>query len=86
MAKAFGIVVPKNASAEIAAALQAVERFILDSHKRPVEVPQYLVADLPNAADWPHHVIGVPDESGGDTLAKSNGTNWIRVSDGAVVS
>lgn len=87
MARAIGIDIPKNASREVSDALRAAERFVLDLLKRPVEFPSYTIAGgLPNPADWPNCGIKIPDETGGSTIAVSNGTNWLRVSDGAVAS
>ena len=50
-----------------------------------VQLKVYPKASLPSAeADG--FVIIVSDEIGGRTIATSDGTNWRRVSDGAVVS
>ena len=48
--------------------------------------PRYTVATLPSASVNAAGVIYVLDETGGATLAQSDGTNWRRWSDGAVVS
>ena len=48
-------------------------------------VPTYTVSTLPSAST-PAQVIYVSDEAGGAVLAFSNGTNWLRVTDMAVVS
>lgn len=50
------------------------------------ELASYAVADLPDASDFEGHTIYVSDETGGATLAFSDGTNWRRVQDRAVVS
>ncbi len=47
---------------------------------------EYTVATLPSASENDNGVIIVSDEAGGRTLATSDATNWMRVSDGAVVS
>lgn len=60
----------------------------------PFKVRGYEVAALPSASDWASNnttnlfssIIYVTDESGGSTLAFSDGTNWRRVWDLAVVS
>jgi hypothetical protein len=52
----------------------------------PLVVATYTVATLPAAADWTRGVIYVSDETGGATLAFSDGTDWRRVQDRAVVS
>lgn len=46
----------------------------------------YTVATLPNATEFEAHTIYVSDETGGATLAFSDGTNWRRVQDRVVVS
>lgn len=46
----------------------------------------YTVALLPSASDYKAHTIYVSNESGGATLAFSDGTNWRRVQDRVVVS
>ena len=48
--------------------------------------PTYTVATLPAAATYPRGVIYVSDEAGGAVLAFSNSTNWLRVTDRAIVS
>jgi len=50
-----------------------------------LKLGSYVVADLPSAAT-PGCVIYVSDETGGAVLAFSDGTNWRRVTDRAVVS
>jgi len=53
------------------------------------EIPEFTVATLPSATIISTGFTGlicVTDESGGRTLATSDGTNWRRVADGAVVS
>lgn len=49
-------------------------------------LPSYTVATLPSAANNPRALIYVSDESGGATVAFSDGTNWRRMQDRAVVS
>ena len=49
-------------------------------------LPQYTVASLPDAASNTGHLIYVSDETGGATAAISDGTNWRRMQDRAVVS
>jgi hypothetical protein len=51
----------------------------------PVRVKSYLVASVPSAAAT-GQVIFVSDETGGATLAFSDGTGWRRVADRVVVS
>ncbi len=51
-----------------------------------VILPEYTVATVPDATLWDNGAIIVSDETGGRTIATSDGTDWRRVSDGAVVS
>lgn len=46
----------------------------------------YTVAGLPDATKFLNHAIIVSNETGGRTMATSDGTNWKRVRDGATVS
>lgn len=50
------------------------------------QAPTYTVASKPSAATYPRGLIYVSNEAGGATLAFSDGTNWRRVQDRAVVS
>jgi hypothetical protein len=52
----------------------------------PFIFPEYTIATLPSASRYENGVIIVSNETGGRTLATSDGTNWRRVSDGAIVS
>jgi hypothetical protein len=49
-------------------------------------LPAYNVADLPAAANHPKSLVYVNDEAGGAIPAFSDGTDWRRLSDRAVVS
>ena len=53
---------------------------------KPITLASYTVSTLPTASLWERGVIYVSDETGGATPAFSDGTNWRRVSDRAVVS
>lgn len=53
--------------------------------KKPFELPSYTVATLPSATQ-PGQMIYVSDETGGAVPAFSDGTNWRRVTDRAIVS
>ncbi len=46
----------------------------------------YAKASLPSASTYARGIIYVSDETGGATIAFSDGTNWRRVQDRAVVS
>lgn len=52
----------------------------------PLNLAEYLVATVPPAADFTGGLIYVSDETGGATVAFSDGTNWRRVQDRVVVS
>jgi hypothetical protein len=52
----------------------------------PVRVKSYAVASLPDASVGAGQQIFVSDEAGGAVIAFSDGTNWRRVTDRAVVS
>lgn len=54
--------------------------------ERPFLVAAYLKADLPAAATWEGGLVYVSNETGGKTMAFSDGTNWRRVQDRAIVS
>lgn len=86
MAKFQGIHLPANASQEGVAIARAVEDWIIERDREPKAIPVFTVATAPPAADWNGCVIGVSDETGGYTLAQSDGTDWLRAADGAVIS
>lgn len=46
----------------------------------------YTVATLPDATAYPYNMVFVTDEAGGATPAFSDGSQWRRTSDRAVVS
>ncbi len=53
----------------------------------PLQLPSHAVANLPSASvSGPGALIYVSNESGGPTLAFSDGSNWRRVQDRAIVS
>jgi len=57
----------------------------------PFMVRGYSVTGLPTASEWGNttdfsSLIYVYDATGGATIAFSNGTNWLRLSDNTVVS
>jgi hypothetical protein len=53
---------------------------------QPVRLPSYTVATLPSASDFVRCQIWVSNESGGAQPAYSDGTNWRRYSNGAIVT
>ena len=52
----------------------------------PQTLTVYSLSTLPDAARWRGGLIAISDESGGFTPAYSDGADWHRTSDGAVVS
>lgn len=52
----------------------------------PLKLASFNVADAPDEATWAGSLIYVPDETGGPTVAYSNGTNWKRVYDNTTIS
>lgn len=58
----------------------------LEMTKGGLQLPAYTVATLPNVSSYSGRMIYVTNETGGATPAWSNGTNWLRVYDGAIVS
>lgn len=52
----------------------------------PARLVEFTVATLPSASLWTSGLIAVTNETGGYTVAFSDGTNWRRVQDRAVVS
>jgi hypothetical protein len=51
-----------------------------------IQTGVYTVGTVPAAGSYPGGLIGVSDESGGYTLAFSDGTSWRRMADRAVIS
>lgn len=53
----------------------------------PVELPSYLLVDLPSASTYAYHLVYCLNGSAGSKcLAVSDGTNWKVVAMGATVS
>lgn len=57
-----------------------------DFTKGLIKFPSYTVSNLPDEQKNIRRIIYVSDETGGATLAFSDGTNWRRVQDRAIVS
>lgn len=51
-----------------------------------IQPPSYTVATLPPASEFPNGIVYVSNEAGGAVPAFSDGTNWRRMTDRAVVS
>lgn len=52
----------------------------------PLKLKQLTVAELPAASVWTGAIVFVTDETGGAVTAFSDGTNWRRTQDRAIVS
>ncbi len=65
---------------------QTITRDGGEAMQNPRPLVLYLVAQLPAAALWEGATVYVSNESGGAVPAFSDGTNWRRVTDRAVVS
>tara|TARA_R110002020_G_scaffold48382_3_gene137971 strand:+ start:1373 stop:1606 length:234 start_codon:yes stop_codon:yes gene_type:complete len=64
-----------------------ITQYIDRKDEGPQRVGTYTLAGgLPNPAEFLDHIIIIPDETAGRTLATSDGSNWRRVKDGAVAS
>lgn len=57
-----------------------------DAMEAPLVLETYTVATVPTASSWTQGLIYVSDETGGATVAFSDGTNWRRVQDRVIVS
>ena len=57
-----------------------------NSMTAPMQNASYTVSTLPTASLWTGATVYVSDETGGAVMAFSDGTNWRRVTDRAVVS
>jgi hypothetical protein len=51
-----------------------------------VQAQTYTVATVPSAVTYPRALIYVSNETGGATIAFSDGTNWRRVQDRAIIA
>lgn len=64
----------------------AIEQWARERSAYPVLLPIFTVATLPPADLWNGGWLHVSDESGGATPAFSDGSDWRRCTDRAVVS
>jgi hypothetical protein len=49
------------------------------SFEAPLNLGEFTLATLPDAASFPNHIITVTDAPHGATIAKSNGTDWLNL-------
>lgn len=59
---------------------------VMERFSEPQTLPSYTVATVPDATLWLAAMIYVSNETGGAVPAFSDGTNWRRVTDRAIVS
>lgn len=59
---------------------------VVETSGGPVEFPQYTVSGVPDASAYTGHMVYVSNETGGSVMAFSDGTNWRRITDRAVIS
>lgn len=59
---------------------------VIETSGGPVEFPRYAVAQVPSASAYIGHMVYITNETGGPVMAFSDGTNWRRVTDRAVIS
>ena len=59
---------------------------VVETSGGPVEFPQYTVSGVPDATAYTGHMVYVSNETGGPVMAFSDGTNWRRITDRAVIS
>jgi len=53
--------------------------------EKPLTLKEYLLADLPPAANWVSAVVWVSDATP-PNMAVSDGTNWLAADDGATIA
>ena len=63
-----------------------IESEIRDGTGQPVQLPAFTVSDMPDASRFRYRWIFVSDETGGAVPAFSDGSDWRRCTDRAVVS
>ena len=66
--------------------VEALGMSVADDAALLLQVKTYTVSTLPTASTYPRGVIYVSDETGGATLAFSDGSVWRRVQDRSQVA
>lgn len=77
---------PADAPQWLKTVLSSIRAALGDAWSTPLRLQSFAKADLPTAADSTGGLVAVTNETGGYTVAFSDGTNWRRVQDRAVVS
>lgn len=57
-----------------------------DAISGPLPLRPFTLAEMPDASKYIEHAIMVSDATGGAAPAYSNGTNWLRFSNDAIIS
>jgi hypothetical protein len=81
----FDLVIKGMAAGGIAAERLRINNLKVESAV-PVRLPNYTVAGVPSAASLSGAMIYVSNETGGAVVAFSDGTDWRRVTDRAIIS
>ncbi|MHB1208038.1 MAG: hypothetical protein ACYCZX_20915 [Rhodospirillaceae bacterium] len=66
--------------------IRQIEQEFINRKQLPVQMPSFSKANLPDASLFKNCWIKVFDDAGGDTAAESDGANWRRMQDRAVIS
>lgn len=77
---------PANAPAWVATVIKDIVEWVQNIRRGPQVLTSYTVTTLPDPADWLGGMIYVSNETGGAVPAFSDGTNFRRVTDRAIVS
>lgn len=80
------IPIPAGVPAWVSPLVQSIKRAVEFTMNGPQRLGVYTVATAPTASKWTNFAIIISDESGGRTIATSDGTHWKRVKDGANIS
>lgn len=84
--RASDIRIPGDAPGWVGALVSSIVDFVRNTLRGPFVLTSYTVAKLPDATKFVGGMIYVSNESGGAVPAFSDGTNWRRVTDRAIVS
>lgn len=77
---------PASAPTWLPEVLSSIRGALSDEWPTPLKLVSYTVAGVPPAADWTASMVYVTNETGGAVPAFSDGTNWRRVTDRAIIS
>lgn len=80
------LTLPGDGPAWLPAFASSILRGLTQIWPGPLRLASYVVAEVPDAATYSAGLIYVTDEAGGAVPAFSDGTDWRRVTDRAVVS